>query len=175
MDTIYTYFDELTHALAFAQDRPQPYKDAAAMLVIECERIFTTQTAPHKFGGKRWHAVNEGSVLHDLLTTAQNQPCDETWSYRLNQLCQVGINLSTQQQYDALRLVLDNAVERTGETTFVVHSSKPYPVSLPHGDDLLAGGFECRCKGFWSHGGGNVCKHIAAACVELFAPTPTMA
>lgn len=169
-DTINRNFELLAAALSYAADRGSDFHKAAALLVTRCEDMLNGDyVAPKTITAKILSAIEPNSPMDTLICRSVNEATSDEWLFRLQQFVNVAADISIQQQAAALVLVLQNNVRRESDTTFVVEGSRPYLVTLQNGVDL-ADGFECRCKGFWSHGGGNVCKHIAAALMIALDP-----
>ena len=94
------------------------------------------------------------------------------WMLILARLAQMGADASPQQRLDVLHLLASNAVAVQSETACTVQGSKPYQVTLIDGD-YTNDGFTCGCKGYWSHGGGSLCKHVLAATCAVYAENQT--
>lgn len=170
-NVIYDNFDVLAAALTYAHNQDVEYHYAAALLVVRCNEILNNETyvAPKTITSKVLSAIESNTPMDTLICCSADKMPSELWQFRLQQFVTITADLSTAQQAAALFLVLQNNVRRESDTTFIVDGSKPYLVTLQNGVSL-ADGFGCRCKGFWSHGGGNVCKHIAAAFVIALDP-----
>lgn len=77
---------------------------------------------------------------------------------------------SAEMTYNALILLLTDAVAQESDTTFCVTGSKPYRPTLIDAAGDIQQGFTCTCKWFYSSQGlSGPCKHVVAAALHAFA------
>lgn len=158
--------------LQFVHGRDEVGIHTAALIITRAEDILMPsplERVPITVQGKRTRPLSDDLVMQNILNRAHSQDVGDEWCQRLVQFINIAPVLSRPQQYNVLTMVLNDQVNQTGKTTFEVQGSKLYTVSLTDGE-TIDHGFECSCRGYWSHGGGKyggevLCKHVAAATI----------
>ncbi len=154
-----THFGQLAAAITMAAPIPALHT-SAALLLARCDEIVPSHCAPTSITATALKPIQPTSPFASLLQT-DTEP-DDRWCFRVQQALLIAGDCSRRQLYEAVVLVLGQQVSRSDATTFTVQGSKAYTVTLANSIDHTEG-FTCQCRGFWSHGGGQLCKHVLAA------------
>lgn len=163
---IRTHFGQLAAAITMAAPTPALHIPAA-LLLARCDEIVPSYAAPTSITATTLKPIQPSSPLATLLQS--DTTADDRWCCRVQQALLIAGDCSRRQLYEAVVLVLGQQVTRSAATTFTVQGSKAYTVTLANGIDHTEG-FTCQCKGFWSHGGGQLCKHVLAAALIALDP-----
>ncbi|WP_110519249.1 SWIM zinc finger family protein [Herpetosiphon llansteffanensis] len=161
-----THFGQLAAAITMAAPIPALHT-SAALLLARCDEIVPSSCAPTSITATALKPIPPSSPLATLLQSKTT--ADDRWCFRVQQALLIAGDCSRRQLYEAVVLVLSQQVTRSDATTFTVQGSKAYTVTLANGIDHIEG-FTCQCRGFWSHGGGQLCKHVLAAALIALDP-----